>query len=181
MRKATALFAALLLAIPPKVNKPAIQDKRPEPSLGFSKNKDISPVFDSDAYEEELQLEKKLPGNRFVYDKRAMHEAALMNDFIDGFKNSKECRGITFTLKSDKKPDFVVQVSVEGHDRHPDDQSWIWLLGWLTEPKQQKSESHGMAGMGTQSSALLAARDVCLTIWDDIDPNHFDKPGGKIE
>jgi hypothetical protein len=38
-----------------------------------------------------------------------------------------------------------------------------------------------MGGMGNQTSAKLTAKDICLTIWDDIDPNHFKKPGGKIE
>jgi hypothetical protein len=152
------------------------------PTLGFNHIKDISPITDDDARHEEWRLEKQLPNNEFVHDKRAMHEASLMNDFLEGFKNSKECDGITFYLKSDKKPAFTVQINVTGHDAtDASDQSWTWILGYPGDPGPQDSQSHGMGGMGNQSTATLTAKDVCLTIWDDLDPNHFKTPGGKIE
>jgi hypothetical protein len=116
-----------------------------------------------------------------VHDKRAMHEASLMNEFLEGFKDSKECNGITFYMKEDKHPAFTVQIGITGHDTHPDDQTWTWILGWPGDPSPAKEETHGVGGMGSQSSGQLTARDVCLTIWDDVDPNHFKKPGGKIE
>ena len=151
------------------------------PTLGFNKTKDVRPVLDQDAFAEETEIKKRLPDNQFVYDKRAMHEAALLREFVDGFQDSKECAGITLYLKSDKKPEFTLILAVNGHDTNPDDQSWTWILGWPGDPSPENKPSHGMGGMGSQSDAKLAARDVCLTIWDDVDPNHFKKPGGKIE
>lgn len=156
--------------------------KKVPPALGFTHIKDVSPLTDEDAYLEELKLEKQLPGNEFVHDKRAMHEAGLMDEFMEGFKNSKECNGITFYLKTDKKPDFVVHIMVSGHDDpKAGEQSWTWMLGYPGDPSPSDKAGHGVGGMGIQSNAALTARDVCLTVWDDIDPNHFKKPGGKIE
>jgi hypothetical protein len=158
--------------------KPA---SKPTPTLGLIRTKGVSPITDSDALVEEHAIEKKLPGNQLVYDKRIMHESALLNEFLEGFKNSKECNGITFYLKTDKKPEFIVQIEVMGHDRHPDDETWTWILFWPADPSPENKEGHGMGGMGNQSSGKLTAKDICLTIWDDVDPNHFKKPGGKIE
>jgi hypothetical protein len=157
------------------------QDQKSPPSLGFNHIKDASPIIDMDALLEEEEMQKKLPDNPFVKDKRAMHQASLMHDFLEGFQNSKECSGITFTMKEGSKPDFTVQIGVTGHDKHAADQTWTWILAWPADPSPTGKESHGMGGMGSQSLAKLAARDVCLTIWDDIDPNHFKKPGGRIE
>jgi len=152
------------------------------PTVGFNRLKDVSPVTDDDATHEEWKLEKQLPGNEFVHDRRAMHEAILMNDFLEGFKDSKECDGITFYLKNDKKPDFTVQVNVTGHDNaDASEQTWTWILGYPGDPGPADSQAHGVGGMGSQSTAVLTARDVCLTIWDDVNPNHFKKPGGKVE
>lgn len=156
--------------------------KKDSPTLGFTHIKDVSPITDQDAYMEELKLEKQLPGNEFVHDKRAMREAALMSEFMEGFKDSKECNGITFYLKADKKPDFAVHIMVSGHDDPKvGEESWTWMLGYLTDPSPADSKSHGVGGMGIQSNGKLTARDVCMTVWDDVDPNHFKKPGGKIE
>jgi len=152
------------------------------PTLGFNHIKDVSPIIDEDAMLEEHRLEKELPGNQFVHDKRAMHETVLMNEFMEGFKNSKECNGITFYLKTDKRPAFTVQISVMGHDDPKlSEQTWTWILGWPGDPGSADGKAHGMGGMGNQSTAKLTARDVCMTVWDDVDPNHFKKPGGKIE
>jgi hypothetical protein len=167
-------------AKPPAPTKQAA-DKGP-PTLGFNHIKDVSPILDSDALSEEHKLEKELPGNQFVHDKRAMHETVLMNEFIEGFKNSKECNRITFYLKTEKKPDFAIQITVFGHD-DPNfgGQSWTWILGYPGDPGPADSKTHGMGGMGSQTTAKLTARDVCKTIWEDVNPNHFKKPGGKIE
>jgi hypothetical protein len=156
-------------------------EKKAAPTLGFTRIKDVSPVLDQDAYMEEIEMKKELPGNQFVYDKRAVHEAGLMNEFMEGFKNSKECSGITFYMKSDRKPDFVVLISIDGHDSHADNQSWTWILGWPGDPSPPGQKCTRVGGMGFQSNAQLTARDVCLTVWDDVDPNHFKKPGGRIE
>jgi hypothetical protein len=179
-------IAALLVAILAQGQASQEKKDRPEtypaaPTLGFNQTKGVSPIIDSDALVEEEDMEKKLPGNEFVHHKRAFHEAALMNEFLDGFKKSKECNGITFYMNTDKKPAFVAQVSVLGHDKHPDDQTWTWMLFWPGDPSPENKSGHGMGGLGSQSNAALTAKDICLTIWDDVDPNHFKEPGGKIE
>lgn len=173
MRELATLLAAVLLL--GAASQQALRGEKaaPPPTLGFNHAKDVSPIIDSDAFMEEKELEKKLPGNEFVMDKRAMHEASLMNDFIEGFKNSKECNGITFYMINKKVPDFAVQITVNFHDLANHKQEWVWMLS-----DTRKKE---LGGLGTQSSAKLTARDVCLTVWDDVDPNHFKKPGGKIE
>jgi hypothetical protein len=105
-----------------------------------------------------------------------------MNEFMEGFKNSRECHGITFYLKTDKRPDFTIQISVMGHDDPKlNEQTWTWILSWPGDPGSADGKAHGMGGMGNQSTAKLTAKDVCMTVWDDVDPNHFKKPGGKIE
>lgn len=163
---------------------PAKQEtaKKDPPTLGFNHLKDVPPIIDSDAMSEGQKLEKELPKNEFVHTKEALHETVLMNEFMEGFKNSKECNGITFYLKTDKKSDFTVQISVMGHDDPKvSEQTWTWVLGWPGDPGTTDSKSHGFGGMGTQTTAKLTARDVCMTVWDDVDPNHFKKPGGRIE
>ena len=195
MRKVFAIFSVGVLFVasvypqqPTNKPKPSSASgqkqsaQKDPPTLGFNRVKDVSPIIDSDALVEEGRLEKELPGNQFVHDRRAMHEATLMNEFMEGFKNSKECNGITFYLKTDKKPDFTVQISVMGHDDTKlGGQSWTWILGYPADPSPADKSGHGMGGMGSQSTARLTARDVCMTVWDDVDPNHFKKPGGKIE
>ncbi len=160
----------------------AIGQSAHTPTLGLGLRKDVSAVLDEDALAEETALEKKLPGNEFVKDKRAFHEAAMLNQFVEAFKNNKACHGIVLYLKdTSKKPDFRVSIGVSSHDKHPDDQTWTWMLGYPGDPSPANSSSHGMGGLGNQSNATLTARDVCLTIWDDIDPNHFKKPGGTVQ
>jgi hypothetical protein len=145
----------------------------PAPSLGFSKIKDVSPITDSDALTEENELKKKLPGNEFVGAKRALHEGGLMHDFLDDFRGAKECEGITFYLKKATVPDYAVQITVNNHDKPGAEQEWIWML-FDTKKKE-------LGGLGNQSSSKLTARDVCMTVWENVDPNHYKKPGGKIE
>jgi hypothetical protein len=178
-------YAALLVCmflLPAEGPSQSAHKERPAPSLGFNNIKDVPPIMDMDAQSEEMEMQKKLPNNQFVKTKRILHETSLMNDFIEGFKNSKECNGITFYLKTGKKPDFTIQISVAGHDDpSAGEQSWIWILGWPGDPSPAEKATHGMGGMGHQTNAKLTARDACLTIWDNVDPNHFKKPGGKIE
>jgi hypothetical protein len=157
------------------------QEKKFAPTLGFNHIKDVPPILDSDAYAEELELKKRLPGNPLVEDKRAIHEAAMMNDFLERFQDAEECNGITFQMGEDKKPAFTVQIAVTGHDNHPEDQSWTWILSWPGDPSAGEAKTHGVGGMGIQSSSKLTAIDVCKTVWDDVDPNHFKKPGGTIQ
>lgn len=181
MRGAAILLVAVLGLRVSQGGSQQAQEHKHAPTLGFTQIKDVSPVVDMDAYEEERRMKKALPGNDLIYARRATHEAGLMNDFLEGFKDSEECNGISFYLTSNKKPEFTVGISVEGHDKHPNDQEWTWILLYPADPGPRDKPAHGMGGMGTQSSGRLTARDVCLTVWDDVDPNHFKKPGGKIE
>jgi hypothetical protein len=98
-----ALLSTVLLSTPSLSQQSSQEHKtthhaaqKTVPTLGFNHIKDVSPILDEDAYFEESKLEKQLPGNQFVYDKRAVHEGILMNNFLTGFKDSKECNGITF-------------------------------------------------------------------------------------
>ena len=62
---------------------------------------------------------------------------------------------------------------MNNHDRPEVEQEWIWML--------LDTKKKGFGGMGNQSSAKLTAKDVCMTVWEDVDPNHYKKPGGRIE
>jgi len=167
------LFIAILTTIcvpsfsqqPPST--PLISATATWPSLGFNHAKGVSGILDEDAYQEELAMAKRFPGNEFVYTGRAMREADLLRRFVEGFQDSKECSSISLYLKTDRKPEFILMIVVSGRDKTPIDQTWTWAF----------SEARGMGGFGMQSTAKLTARDVCLTIWDNVDPNHFKKPG----
>lgn|GEM_PF-2455768 len=172
MKYAAILMFFALAPLAQKKEKKAPENKL-APTLGFNHAKDTPPMIDTDALSEENDLKKRLPGNEFVNDKRAMHEASLMHEFVEGFKDSKECAGIKFFMRPERKPDFAVQITVDGHDRPSAEQTWTWILVDM--------KNKGIGGLGNQSSGKLTARDVCLTVWEDVDPNHFKKPGGKIE
>ena len=116
-------------------------------------------------------MAKRLPGDETVYAGRAAREAELLRQFAEGFQSSRECDGISFDLKSDLKPQFTLAILVSGRDKDPEDQTWTWAF----------SEPSGMGGFGIQSNAKLTVRDVCLTLWDNIDPNHFKKPRSKTQ
>ena len=178
----TASVFAQTSQTPKSTAPPKQAPKKNPPTLGFNRLKDVPPILDSDAMTEGQKMEKELPGNQFVHDKESMHEMVLMREFVEAFQNSKACNGITFYLKNEKRPEFVLQISVTGHDDPKfKEQSWTWILDWPGDPGPADNKSHGMGGMGTQTSVKLTARDVCLTIWDDVDPNHFKKPGGRVE
>ena len=148
-------------------SKPLSSTTPTKTSLGFNQGKGVSGILDEDAYQEELEMAKRSPGNESVYAGRAMREADLLRQFVEGFHDSKECSDISLYLKTDRKPEFTLTIVVSGRDKTPIDQAWTWAF----------SEAHGMGGFGMQSTAKLTARDICLTIWDNLDPNHFKKPG----
>lgn len=183
MKKAIMLLMVFLVAtfVTEGQQDKAIPSVKEYPTLGFAHIKDVPPIIDADALEEVHEAEKKLPGTPFVKDRRAMHEASMMQEFVEGFQSSRECNGITFQMGEGKKSQFTVQVSVTGHDNNPNDQTWTWILFWPGDPSPNGNKSHGMGGLGSQASARLIARDVCMTLWEDVDPNHFKRPGGKIE
>lgn len=180
MQRTITLFWLILLVLPLMAQK--------APTLGFNtlKFKDgshLDPVMDFDAWTEEQELKKQLPGNQFLGDKLGFHDMALMNEFLDAFKAVKECNGITLFIDETRHPDpdFTVRMQISGHDDHPKDQTWTWMLAYPHDPSPKNTKDHGVGGLGVQSTAKLTARDVCLTVWDDVDPNHFKKGGGRVE
>ena len=165
----TALCVASFPQQPPAT--PVRSRREMNPSLGFSKGKGASGILDEDAYQEELEAAKRRPGNQSVASGRAMREADLLRQFAEGFQGSQECNGISLYLNTDRKPEFALTIIVSGGDKSPEDRSWTWAF----------SEPGGMGGFGIQNNARLTARDVCRTVWENLDPQHFKKPGMKIE
>jgi hypothetical protein len=157
------------------------QNKNQVPTLGFANIKDVSPIQDNDAVMQEAKLKKELPGNQMVESIRLMHEAALLHEFVEGFKDSKECNGITLYMKAkpDKVAEFTLQATVDNYGKPGVEQTWTWMI-FDMQTKDGKTE-RGLAGLGNQSTGKLTARDVCMTVWEDVDPNHYKKPGGTIE
>ena len=178
MRRIGCLLLAVCFLAPAAYGQsaPGVSSKE-TPTLAFNNTKDIPPIIDADALTEEWRLKKKLPDNPFVEDKRALHEGFLKKEFLDGFRDSKECNGITF-YRDAAKANTKVQVTVNFHDTPGLEQEWIWMLAG--GPPQVGKEKT-LSGFGTQSSAKLTARDVCMTMWENLDPNHFKKPGGTIK
>lgn len=172
-----ALFILFLMAIcvpsfpqqPPSM--PVRSGAATNLSLGFNKGKGISVIVDEDACQEELETAKRSPGNGLVSAGRAMREAHLLRQFAERFQDSRECDGISLYLKTDQKPEFTLTIVVSGRDTPPEDQTWTWAF----------SGPRGMGGFGIQSNAKLTARDICLTVWENIDANHFKRPGAKTE
>ena len=178
MKRRTVLFILIVMAttcVPSFPQQPPATPSRAgtetNPSLGFNKGKGVSGILDEDAYQEELEMAKRFPGDETVYTGRVMREAELLRQFAEGFQNSRECNGISFDLKPDLKPEFTLTIVVSARHKNPEDQTWTWAF----------SERRGMGGFGIQSTAKLTARDVCLTVWENIDANHFKKAGGKTQ
>ena len=148
-------------------SKPLSSATPTKTSLGFNQGKGVSGILDEDAHQEELEMAKRSPGNESVHAGRAMREADLLRQFVEGFQDSKECSGISLYLRTDRKPEFTLTIVVSGRDKTPTDQTWTWAF----------SEAHGLGGFGMQSGAKRTAKDICLTIWDNLGPKHFKKPG----
>jgi len=171
----------------------ACTSQKPIPTLGFNHIKDVTPLMDLDAMAEEHRLEKelqKLPGDQsvqalqqqqqYLMDKFRQQQQHLMDKFIAGFENSQECLGITSYLKTDEKPEFTVKITV-GHDVFTGADLWTWILN---RPADASYKAYGTGWRRVAdtkmllpvSNAKLTAMDVCMTIWDNVDPYHFKKP-----
>jgi len=197
--------------LPPKEPATVPTEQNAGPTLGFISRKNVYPVFQTDMYDMamneneifrrlaqakrryELLLNDPNLGDRWdaqkelsqietnlaEYAKIRQLRDSLMRNFLDAFRDSKECKGITFYTSEGQKPAFTVQLSVGGVLSN--NQTWGWWLRWPGDPSPAHSDGHGFGGTGTQSSARLTARDVCLKIWDDVDPSHSKTSGGRIK
>ncbi len=127
------------------------------------------------------RAETDLREGRAKIEEMQWRRDSLAQAFLDAFRDSKECKGITFYASKGQKPAFTVQLSVTGGFSKNQQQTWGWWLRWPSDPSPANREGHGFGGTGTQSSAELAARDVCLKIWDDVDSGYSKKSGGGSE
>ena len=102
-------------------------------------------------------------------------DADFSQEFLDIFKDSEECSGI-IVYTGDKKtpPDFNVRLTVGTSDTPELEQEWLWTV--LSAKRGRAGE---LRGTGNQTSAALAVRDMCTTVWEDLDPNHYKKPEPK--
>ena len=137
----------------------------PQPKVGPSLY--ISEVYDGDWTLMRLQ-NPKLP------ERNGIGEGFLHNKLVDALQGAIECDGIRLFLVQNKKSvaDFTLTVNV---NMKPSE-NWTWLLGHRAAGKEDQ-----LGGMGTNDTVQKTSADICKTIWDDIDPNHFKRPGVKIE
>ncbi|HYR87799.1 MAG TPA: hypothetical protein VE422_27200 [Terriglobia bacterium] len=99
----------------------------------------------------------------------------LPQEFLDIFKDSKDCSGITFYTRDKKTPpDFRVRMTLSESDTPDQEQEWLW-----TVLDAKRGGNDELRGIGNQTSAVLAVQDMCTTVWEGIDPNHYKKPGPK--
>jgi hypothetical protein len=188
--KTVLTLAALSLA--------ACTSQKPyHPTLGFNHIKNVTPIMNLDAMAEEYGLEKelqRLPGDQSVkavqqeqqhlMDRFRQEQQHLMDKFIAGFDNSKECDGITSYLKTDENPDFTIQITV-GHDAFNGAESWTWTLSRPGDPSYKAYGTGWTRNPDAKmvlplSNAELTAKDVCITAWNEIDPDHFKKPLNRV-
>jgi hypothetical protein len=76
-----------------------------------------------------------------------------------------------------KDSEFTVVVTANGHDSPGTTPSFSWML---SERATAKGGSE-LGGLGERDNLKEVARDICMTVWEDIDPNHYKKPGVTIE
>ena len=90
----------------------------------------------------------------------------LTDQFRDIFKESTECRGITF-YTSEKKapPNFKVQIKLTSDDARDAEPEWSWTV---RDARKRRGKEDELRGIGNQTSAALAIRDVCITVWENM-------------
>lgn len=55
-----------------------------------------------------------------------------------------------------------------------------WTMLYTHDPGKPNSAVHGAGGFGNEMSLDEATRDVCLTIWDDLDRPYPVQVGGRV-
>jgi hypothetical protein len=108
-------------------------------------------------------------------------------EFLDGFKASEECHGITYISFGDADYTFRVNLfpsPVEGGRAEPQVAFGDWALRQSIAGPDKADTDTGLLIAQTDTFVRpleQTASEVCRAIWKDVDPNHFLTPGGKIE
>lgn len=126
------------------------------PKLGFVHAKDVTPIVDTDIYDEAKYLEESGSDSSAAKAKRATHEAALTHEFMNGFNRAKECDRIILMGKGDQKPDFELQIIVDSHDTPGQKPVWNWVLRDL--------RTNQLMPVGNDDSGQQAAGDICRAV-----------------
>lgn len=157
MKPSIAIFFLVTLVLGHAPAGPQPATKR-APRLAFAKTKDATPIMDTDLFDEQKYIEEGGSDSSAVKGKRATHEAALTREFMDGFKEAKECNGIVLLGHGDNKPDFVLQIMVDSHDTPGQKPVWVSVL---REVRTDKLISEGNDDSGKQ-----AASHICQAVWN---------------
>ena len=89
-------------------------------------------------------------------------QAEMSSEFLEAFKESKECRGIQFIKKDDKrKADFRVLTSSTRAETPEMEELWLWTVF----DGRGKAEGE-LRGAGNELSAATAMKDMCTNVWD---------------
>ena len=126
------------------------------PRLGFVQAKDVTPIVDTDVFDEAKYVEESGSDSSAAKAKRAAHEATLTREFMDGFNQARECDGVIFMGKGDQKPDFELQIMVDSHDTPGQKPVWAWVLRDL--------RSNKLMPVGNDDSGQQAAKNICLAV-----------------
>jgi len=158
-----ALFVAAIVLVQAP-NQPQ-QKQAQRPTIGFAETTDGSAITDTDVFDEQKYVEEGGGDSANVKTKRAAHETTLMREFMAGFNDTKECDGVVLIGKGDHKPGFSMQVFVDSHDTPGQKPVWNWVLRDLSKNK--------LMAHGQEDSGKVAARDICLAVLKDANPNRI--------
>ena len=161
---AILFLAVLALAQAPARPKPS----KAAPRLAFVVTKDAPALVDTDLYDEQQYVEQTGSDSTSIKTRRAEHETALMREFLDGFKQAKECDGIVMTGARDQKPDFGLNIMVDSHDLQGHKPVWVWIL--------RESRADKILPTGNDDSGKEAAAGICRAVWNIIGPDQLKKP-----
>jgi len=154
MNSTIAVLVLAALALLQSAGQP--QPGKRAPRLGFVQAKDVSPIIDTDVFDEAKYVEESGSDSSAVKAKRTAHEAALNHEFMDGFNQARECDRVIFMGKGDQKPDFELQIMVDSHDTPGQKPVWEWVLRDL--------RSNKLMPVGNDDSGQQAAKNICLAV-----------------
>jgi hypothetical protein len=135
--------------------KPQAREVR-APRLGFIRTPGVTPIIDTDVFDEQKYVEESGSDSSGVKSKRAAHEAALTRELMDGFNQARECDGVVLLGNGDQEPDFVLQVMVDSHDTPKQKPVWVWVLRDIGKNRLMPAKD--------EDSGLQAARSICMAV-----------------